>query len=651
MRQDVLYCMLSLKKSPYAFDLAVSYFDEFLRIFLENDGRLLVPVSPSGKLQRGNEVSEGSPGDGINKEKYEFRLIGLTCLRLASSVLKIDERQTLIDVDKCIRSVFYDVTTHSDPSTTAKLKRIITYDCYANIEKEILYALNGNLIRATTIFFVRAMTRDKNISESAIENLENFCKLCCFWKDYPIYKPFAIAVAVCKLFPPGTEFRSETNGLGFKLFENSQLSEKFGTFSTTFESLTKIKSATKLFKSYFGEIVPTALDFNVNLKNDPVTTRVDIKNVDIKNVDVRYCSYDIVRPLSKSKDRFTRINKISAVTIDKKLCSRGIFALKTNLYFYDYINELSCLSLLRDEPHVVNIYTFFLKKVRLSNGNERPDLKTLYDCGFDINGVSVSGVCLDYGQCTLKTLLETDRLDRKKLKLYFRDIVLGVKACHDFDIIHRDLKPDNIIWIPSDTDGGENGRFKEPSALAAGENGRFKEPSALAAGENGRFKEPSVLAAGENGRFVLIDFDISVSYSSFATWLDPTMASCAIFRAPEALFLSNKYNKKIDIWSLGNIFYLMVTGRYICENCDSMEEIIISIITMFGLPRVESWPDVYDLPFWDTPSGKRIRSFDFCKFQETYFRGKLGEYYDVIMKCLTMSPHDRADANELLKLL
>src|SRR5689334_21091100 len=142
----------------------------------------------------------------------------------------------------------------------------------------------------------------------------------------------------------------------------------------------------------------------------------------------------------------------------------------------------------------------------------------------------------------------------KKVKSYFRDIVLGVKACHDADIIHRDLKPDNIIWIHSDND------------------------------ENG-------------GRFVLIDFDISVSYSSFATWLDPTMASCVSFRAPEALFLSNTYNKKIDIWSLGNIFYLMVTGRYICEKCDSMEEIIISMITMFGLPDIENWPDVYDLPF------------------------------------------------------
>jgi len=210
-------------------------------------------------------------------------------------------------------------------------------------------------------------------------------------------------------------------------------------------------------------------------------------------------------------------------------------------------------------------------------------------CQFTLKNDKVK-IVMPYMGDSLDKLLKNKTFDKLKIVTYFKQICMGLQECHKNDIIHRDIKPENIIYD------------------------------------------------SKNDLFKIIDFGISVSYSSKRYYLDPHMASTFYYRAPEALILLKDYNYKVDIWALGVTFYFILTGKHLFTEYDNIEA-LNDIFKLFGKPTIEEWPEFYknDAQYYNNWP----RNF---KLIDAMF----GDYKQLLIPCFIYDFNKRPDTKQLL---
>lgn len=191
---------------------------------------------------------------------------------------------------------------------------------------------------------------------------------------------------------------------------------------------------------------------------------------------------------------------------------------------------------------------------------------------------------MPYMQYTIKSLLDNNLFDKSKIPIYFKQLVSGLHACHQNDVIHRDIKIENIVF--------------------------------------------------DGNQFKLIDFGISVTYSSFRYYLDPIMACTFEYRSPEALLFNKHYGREIDIWALGVVFYYILTGKFLYDTNDDIKalkeifKIFGSSLTLpYGFPKLPIYPR-----------------------NEAYINEIFGEY-PYILSCFTYDPKLRPSTSQLLEMI
>ena len=107
-------------------------------------------------------------------------------------------------------------------------------------------------------------------------------------------------------------------------------------------------------------------------------------------------------------------------------------------------------------------------------------------------------------------IVEEMKFMEKDAKEMFKQIVEGVKYCHDNDIVHRDLKPENIMFV-----------YERP-----------------------------------NLQIKLSDFGLARDYKGE---LLTTACGTPGYVAPEVLE-GLKYGRGVDYWSVGVILYTTLVG-------------------------------------------------------------------------------------------
>ena len=151
------------------------------------------------------------------------------------------------------------------------------------------------------------------------------------------------------------------------------------------------------------------------------------------------------------------------------------------------------------------------------------------------------------------------------------EIALGVKYLHKYGIIHRDLKPDNIMLTESN----------------------------------------------DKGHIKIMDFGLSKILGKKEKTSDGF--GTLTFVSPEVL-IRKPYNKEIDIWSIGVILYLILSG---------------------------------DLPFDDEEDDEQKIAksivFNEVEFPSKKFANKSKEVIELIKRCLTKEPKDRIKIDEIIK--
>jgi serine/threonine protein kinase len=148
---------------------------------------------------------------------------------------------------------------------------------------------------------------------------------------------------------------------------------------------------------------------------------------------------------------------------------------------------------------------------------------------------------------------------------------LGIKYLHQFGIVHRDLKPENIM----------------------------------------------LTEANEFGKVKIMDFGLSKILGSKEKSVEGF--GTLTFVAPEVL-VRTPYNKEIDIWSLGVILYLMLSGVLPFDDENDNEEVIA-----------------------------KLTVFSQVKFPNEYWSNRSELVIDLIKKCLTKDPNERIKIDKILE--
>ena len=120
----------------------------------------------------------------------------------------------------------------------------------------------------------------------------------------------------------------------------------------------------------------------------------------------------------------------------------------------------------------------------------------------------------------------------------------------------------------------------------------------------------------ENGKLKIMDFGLSKILGNQEKSVDGF--GTLTFVAPEVL-VRTPYNKEIDIWSLGVILYLMLSGLLPFDDDNDNEEVIAKLI-------------VY--------SEVKFPSKNFSKYSN--------QVKDLIKRCLTKDPQERIKISEIL---
>ena len=158
----------------------------------------------------------------------------------------------------------------------------------------------------------------------------------------------------------------------------------------------------------------------------------------------------------------------------------------------------------------------------------------------------------------------------KRASSIVKQIATGLQYLHQFGIIHRDLKPENIML----TEKNDNGIVKIMD-----------------------FGLSKILGSKEK------------SVEGFGT---------LTFVAPEVL-VRTPYNKEIDIWSLGVILYLMLSGTLPFDDENDNEEVIA-----------------------------KLTVYSEVKFPNKYWSKRSPLVIELIKKCLTKDPQKRIKIDKIL---
>ena len=95
----------------------------------------------------------------------------------------------------------------------------------------------------------------------------------------------------------------------------------------------------------------------------------------------------------------------------------------------------------------------------------------------------------------------------------------------------------------------------------------------------------------KNGDLALADLGLSVKKSSGGVEGFSKPVCTLLYQSPEQLFQSQKfYDEKVDIWSLGCIFYELLTGE-ILFYAKSKDQLIDLMIQQFGTDELGEWEE------------------------------------------------------------
>ncbi|GJP30285.1 hypothetical protein CLOM_g448 [Closterium sp. NIES-68] len=142
-------------------------------------------------------------------------------------------------------------------------------------------------------------------------------------------------------------------------------------------------------------------------------------------------------------------------------------------------------------------------------------------------------------------IVRRGRLSERDAAQVFRQIVSAVALCHSRGVLHRDLKPENILLsrVPAFA-------ASAPPATPA------TSPAGSAAAATPSAATPAAAGAGQRVVAKLADFGLAIPLKHGERARG--VAGSPFYIAPEVL--TGDYSLEADVWSLGVILYILLSG-------------------------------------------------------------------------------------------
>ncbi|KAL1436010.1 hypothetical protein MTO96_010767 [Rhipicephalus appendiculatus] len=190
----------------------------------------------------------------------------------------------------------------------------------------------------------------------------------------------------------------------------------------------------------------------------------------------------------------------------------------------------------------------------------------------------------------LDTQPDNKTLDAAVVKKYLRQIVDAILFCHRRRVLHRDLKPANIL-------------------------------------------------IDDNGDIKVADFGFCRAFRLPVRVYTPEVGTLW-YRAPEILMGARRYSTPVDVWSIGCIFYELLTSKVLFPGDSEIDQLFF-IFCVLGTPTVDTWPEVKQLPNFKPrfPKWKKNIVAELLPEADS-------EAVDLLLKMLIYSPRERISAKD-----
>jgi len=196
-------------------------------------------------------------------------------------------------------------------------------------------------------------------------------------------------------------------------------------------------------------------------------------------------------------------------------------------------------SLAREEGLVAR----FMREIDALQKLRNPHVVELYDHGVD-GGMHYYTMEYVDGETLTARLRRVKRIPWREVVELSIQICIALKAAHDAGIIHRDLKPSNLLLAP-------------------------------------------------DGRIKLTDFGVAQVFAGSKLTVTGGIIGTAEYMSPEQ-GQGSRITKRSDLYSLGAVMYVMLTGRPPFSGKTALDVIHKHKYSQFDRPRLI----VPDLPFW-----------------------------------------------------
>jgi serine/threonine protein kinase len=211
-----------------------------------------------------------------------------------------------------------------------------------------------------------------------------------------------------------------------------------------------------------------------------------------------------------------------------------------------------------------------------------PNIVKILETPRDLIGTQI---ILEKAECDLLSCF-TEIKDCRKIG---RQLFDGLAYIHKFEIIHSDIKLSNILVFKNKT------------------------------------------------RVAITDFGISETFSEDR--IEPSSVTTLWNRAPELLALQDTWDEKIDIWSLGVVYYALLTGQNFLT-CQTPVSCLAFITEKYGFLEFKNPPLPFGYKYWGE---KTYTDTSPCVCLKL-------EHDDIIDASLIPIPHVRKTALEILGL-